>query len=774
MLSNDEINRTHLDDCPIKVYFYASLLKSDKIRVERVNGMSFFKISLTFIGFFYLSLASNAQPYFNLNTSVPVSENSSDLEHAWAGGHNSVQVSTIDLNLDGVDDLFVFDRVGNKTTTYINNGTANTPDYTFAPEYRPTFRMLKSWALLRDYNCDGYKDIFTSYSGGIRVYKNTSYNGWLGFELVVDGVESLFDTLDVTITVSSVDIPSIADIDGDGDLDIVTFDNSGTAMVFHKNQSMEMNSNCDSLTYVADTECWGSFEEDANSFLLTLGVSCKGVTGSSSDPQLFSVHSGSCSMTFDADGDNDMDILLSDVSFKNINLVTNGGDAQSANMTDQDPNFPSYDTKVDISLFPCPYFEDVNNDGKRDLIVSPNLQNFSEDAQSIWYYKNTGTDNAPVFEFQQENFLQSEMIEVGSGAYPTFFDIDNDGLTDMLVGNYYYYQPTGNKPGQMAYYRNNGTAQSPSFELITRDYVDISNLNLTAIVPTFGDIDDDGVPEMIIGEYEGKIHLFENSASPGQPANFSLQTPNYQSIDVGRFATPQLFDVDDDGLLDLIIGEQNGNLNYYRNTGTATDPAFTLVTDKMGNVDVRLDGSILGYSYPFMFEYENELRLVTGSESGNIFMYSDIETNITDTFTLVSNNYQEIWEGSRTSIAGNDLDNDGYTDFAIGNYAGGMTYFKGDSVFNPPLAVDEIAPEIDFDLYPNPAKDQVTIELEKTEKAVTIDVYSLSGQKVFSKQYNNAAKLQLNTSGWPQGFYMLNLSTGSGNTSKKLVILRDR
>lgn len=733
--------------------------------------MIFLRALLIGISLICAGLPAFAQPFFNLNTSVPVSENSNTLKYAWAGGHNSVQVSTIDLNLDGKDDLFVFDRVGNKTTTYINNGTVNTPDYTFAPEYRSVFRMLGSWAILRDYNCDGHKDIFTAFSGGIRVYKNLSADGWLHFELVTDEVISTIDTSEVTINVSSVDIPTIADIDGDGDLDIVTFDNGGAFMVFHKNQSIEVNGDCSELIFELNTECWGHFEEDANSFLLTLGASCKGITAPTTNSPLLSLHSGSCSMALDADGDNDMDILLADVSFKNINLVTNGGDAQSANMTAQDPNFPSYDTKVDLSLFPCPYYEDVNNDGKRDLLVSPNLQSISEDAKSIWYYKNIGTDDSPVFEFQEEDFLQNNMIEVGSGAYPAFFDADGDGLKDLIIGNYQYFKPSGNKPGQIAYYKNNGTAQSPSFELVTKDYAAISTLNLNGITPTFGDIDDDGVDEMIIGEYEGKIHLFENAASQGQPADFSLQTPNYQSIDVGRFSTPQLFDVDDDGLLDLIIGEQNGNVNYYRNTGTANSPMFTLVTDKMGAVDVRLDGSILGYSIPFMFRYENELRLLVSSESGNLFMYDDIETNITDTFTLVSNNYQDIWEGSRTSITGTDLDNDGFMDFVIGNYDGGVTYFKGDSVFNPPMTIEERVKDLDIEIYPNPAEDMVNIQLKDVKGEISIDAYNYSGQKVYSKKHNNGQLFQLNVSGWAEGFYLLHFTTSTGTTTRKLMVI---
>src|SRR4030095_13940087 len=91
----------------------------------------------------------------------------------WAGGFNNPQFSAVDLNGDGIQDLFVFDRSGNKIYTFINNGTANTVDYVYAPQYESLFPVLDNWALLLDYNCDGANDIFsfTNYPGpGIKVY----------------------------------------------------------------------------------------------------------------------------------------------------------------------------------------------------------------------------------------------------------------------------------------------------------------------------------------------------------------------------------------------------------------------------------------------------------------------------------------------------------------------------------------------------------------------------------------------------------------------------
>src|ERR1044071_1251471 len=93
-----------------------------------------------FILFFLaVSFSAHAQIQFVRYDSVPVMVNSQTLAFPWAGGINFAQFSEIDLDQDGTMDLFVFDRTGNKITTYINNGTPNQVDYSIAPQYITRF-----------------------------------------------------------------------------------------------------------------------------------------------------------------------------------------------------------------------------------------------------------------------------------------------------------------------------------------------------------------------------------------------------------------------------------------------------------------------------------------------------------------------------------------------------------------------------------------------------------------------------------------------------------
>jgi hypothetical protein len=94
---------------------------------------------------------------------------------------------------------------------------------------------------------------------------------------------------------------------------------------------------------------------------------------------------------------------------------------------------------------------------------------------------------------------------------------------------------------------------------------------------TFGDVDGDGDLDVFIGEYYGRIKYFKNTGSATAPA-FTEQTSSNNPMDgkdLGSSTTPNLVDINNDGKLDLLIGEGSGNINFFLNTGSSTVPAFT-------------------------------------------------------------------------------------------------------------------------------------------------------------------------------------------------------
>ncbi len=722
-----------------------------------------------------LSAAVNAQPYFQWNDSIQVKIGGNYIANPWAGGLNFIQASNIDLNMDGIQDLFIFDRTGNKIRTYINNGTAGTVDFKYAPEYESKFPNLHDWALLRDYNCDGKEDIFSYSVGGFSVYKNTSsFASGLQFTLVTSLQYSMYNpptpTSMYNLFVSSVDIPAIADIDNDGDLDIITFGILGTYLEYHQNQSMEHYGTCDSLKFEMKNRCWGYAAENMYSNVFTLHDTCYGnVVNPGLDPDSTNIgprggnrHSGSCELCLDLDGDNDKDLVVGGISYNNLTMVTNGGTPSASSMSAVDGAFPSNNgssAAVDMATFPCGYNVDVNYDGVKDLIVSPNTAGSSENFNSLIYYKNAGTNSFPVFQYQQSNLLQDNMIDVGEGAYPVFFDYDNDGLKDLFIGNYGYFTSTGFRH-QIAQFKNIGTASVPKFELVTRDYASLSTLSISNMVPAFGDLDGDGDADMVIGSFDGRLFYFENTASPGAGANFvlsqsNLKNSNNRIIDVGDFAVPQIVDLDSDGKNDIIIGGRNGKIAYYHHIGSASAaiPVMDSVTHFFGNIKVNLPGYSTGYSYPFIFKQNGITKLLVGEESGYLRLYDNIDGNLAGNFTLVDSTFENIFQGTRTSPNGADIDNDGIMDMIIGNYEGGVSYYKGSS---GPSSVPKTENFIhwNFDLFPNPANNTVTIKIRSDNNSYyTIELFSIMGQLITSQKTIDKSII-LNTQNLSQGVYI--------------------
>lgn len=615
------------------------------------------------------------QLYFNRYDSIQVSEEGGLLEIPWAGGLNHPQFSNMDFNADGRNDLLIFDKSGDKLiclTMNESNELEAAPQYRqmFTNQHLPNRDRLHDWVLLRDFNADGKNDIFTYSNGGLAVYRNDGNADTLIFTLMTEKLLSDYGQGDINIYVSPTDLPAIMDVDGDTDMDLVTFSLFGTSAEYHQNQSIELYGHADSLVMILADPCWGNFEEDPATVGVSLNITCKGGSNGGIAQQAATnsgAHSGFTMLGLDKDGDGDQDLALSIVSFNTMNILTNGGDANSADMIDQDLTFPQNlisTDPIDIYTFPAAFLADVNNDGKDDIIVSPYQENNGHNFEGSYLYTNNSS-TAYDLSFIKNNYLQDEMIELGTAAYPVLFDYDQDGLKDLLVGNRGYFQSTGVYSSQLAYYRNTGTTETPAFTLQTRDLIDISSLSLGNIAPTFGDIDDDGDYDMIIGDATGRVHLFENSAGANNPCNFSLTAPGYQNIDViGQFAIPFLYDVNDDQLLDLVIGERNGNLNLYLNEGTANSPTYLLNDDNWGGVDMRRNGLSFGYSAPFIFEANSKMQMLVGSESGIIDLYDRITEVVNGPEQLVG----EVGDGTSFSAAGET------TPFAFSSTSGRNQY----------------------------------------------------------------------------------------------------
>ena len=712
---------------------------------------------------------------FQKNFDITVkNENGIPLKYAWVGGLNSCQFSEIDLNNDGIKDLFVFDRHGNKVLTFLNKGIKDSIDYVYVPEYEKYFPPMQNWVQLWDFNHDGKEDIFTYTNGGIAVYKNVSTTpNELKFTLFKPLINSQQGRILANLLVTSVDYPGIVDIDNDGDLDILTFFGLGSFVQYHKNMSFEKYGNYDSLTYVMKSSNWGNFAESPVSNQLTLDT----VFYFYNRP---TKHTGSTFLVLNLNND----LVLGDVGYPNLIKLTNGGNKDSCYFISQDTAFPSNSKPVHLYSFPLACLIDVNNDGVKDLLVSsfePGLE-IAENKNSIWYYKNSGSNDVPVFNYSKSNFLQEDMIDNGSGAYPVLYDYNHDGLLDLFVSNYGYFDSAWYDQGfldsrfisKISLYENTGTLSKPEFTLVTDDFAGLSSFNQTGLYPTFGDINHDGKNEMLVGRADGRIMYFSNISNGKNPDEFVLADSAFQKIDVGQFSTPQLFDMNNDSLLDLVIGERGGKLHYFENTGSSANPIFTLKNDSLGNVDVtNYNISWTGYSVPCFFKNKkNKLVLFTGSETGDIGYYKNIENKLDSSFTLVEMQLLSIYEGIRSAVAVGDLDNDGIPDMIVGNYRGGLSFYKGDSS----LIFDNIKQYIQdtflLNVYPNPANQNVILSLKDASKNNTkanISLIDIYGEIVFKESVESYETITLQTSSFANGLYFVKIDLTENNKSKMIT-----
>ncbi|MCD4736756.1 MAG: LamG domain-containing protein, partial [Bacteroidales bacterium] len=248
---------------------------------------------------------------------------------------------------------------------------------------------------------------------------------------------------------------------------------------------------------------------------------------------------------------------------------------------------------IDVWLNATPYFADIDGDGLLDLILGESPGNLN-------HYKQDST-NSTSFSLITNNF---NSIDVGGQSAPTFTDLDGDNLLDLIIGEW---------DGNLNHWEQD-SKNSTTFSLISESFnsIDVGNRSMPALT----DLDGDGLLDLIVGEYDGYLNHYEQDNE--NSTFFSLLTENFNSIDVGERATPVFTDLDGDGLLDLIIGESDGYLNRWEQD-SENSTSFTLITEYFHLIDVGLQ------SAPTFTDLDGDglLDLIIGEQDGNLNHYEE-------------------------------------------------------------------------------------------------------------------------------------------------------
>ncbi len=782
--------------------------------------------SLFLTGVFIFASQVSAQPlrYRVVDSLQFVDDNNNILTKAMSGGFNASQFSSCDLNGDSKKDLVVYDRVDGSITVFINKGGVGEVKYEVDNRYAAYFPKLSpnAWMLMRDFNNDGFEDIFTvDNTAKVIAYKNVSYKaiGKPAFELLPQlnyrNISPKGSWIEYNpLGIPFLHVPGIYDIDFDGDLDILSYTNVGGAIEMYKNMQVEDGLPPDSIRFMNTDLLWGDFtDSDCNTFNLHQNpINTKFYQKRHTK--------GSSIVLFDADNDQDIDMVLGNEGCDHMSILYNGKSDYGTKydtIISYDTNFVSAGNRAKVQVYPAGYFLDVDNDGKRDFILAPNSNYYAiQETNQVFWFKNTGLDLAPVFG-QKQLLFTPEILDIGNKSSWACADFDKDGDMDCICANNADSAWKGVLYDRVYLFENIGNAQSPIFKLKDKNFGNFAAQKISALTIALADMNNDGKIDIVAGNDRGEIKYFKNTSSSANTLapEFTMSNSAYPGfgINVGFNSYPAIADINKDGLKDLVIGHHDTSLRYYQNTGTASVPDFTFITKSFGQAspqdsfdfsyihDYGYDSlgnptrdSIIGiivyyeknlYSTPQIADLDGDghLELLVGNSLGHMKLYTVNEKNVNAKFVVYKDFYYRklvqneklagFYYGGRIAPVLVNLEGDSVPEIIVSITRGGVSYLKPDFkrvVFGTGLS-QTLIPEL-IAIYPNPAQGYTSVVMELAD-IKSLKIITATGQ-VFKPAFeSNSVNVLIHTDELSTGVYFLNIETKDGVMKvAKLEIVR--
>ncbi len=211
----------------------------------------------------------------------------------------------------------------------------------------------------------------------------------------------------------------------------------------------------------------------------------------------------------DVDGDDDPDLVVGEGSWEGpgagggLRYYENVGTPETPNWTLVSDHW----LDLDVGGWSTPAFADVDADGDSDLFVG-------DEAGTLTFVENTGTPTAPAWAAPVHPYAD---LSLDPFSAPAFFDLDQDGDLDMLIGS---------ENGSLAYVQNVGTATSPGWELVStlHSQIDVGERS----IPAAADADGDGQPDLFLGDGDGGLNLYRYAGPGAPPAAASAYAPGDQ------------------------------------------------------------------------------------------------------------------------------------------------------------------------------------------------------------------------------------------------------
>lgn len=293
------------------------------------------------------------------------------------------------------------------------------------------------------------------------------------------------------------------------------------------------------------------------------------------------------------------------------------------------------DFPADITVcgYSVPSYIDWDNDDRKDLVVGEGSGSCGYGKVQV--YLNVGTVGDP--HFQDYFYAQSSGADLTVpaegclGCFPQVVYWDMDDRKDLLVGQ---------ADGTVKIFLNTATDSDPHFGSPSTLQVGIPWQNPADLdvgyraTPAFADWNTDGLIDLVVGAFDGKIHLYINCGCE-EPYNPAF----YHSPVEGEFAqedgadmivpylrsSPVFLDLDNDGRKDLLTGDTEGQLLFYSNMGTEENPAFagySLV--KSAGIAINLPGAPRSRPHVCDWTGDGYLDVLMGAGDGKVHLYQGV------------------------------------------------------------------------------------------------------------------------------------------------------
>ena len=124
----------------------------------------------------------------------------------------------------------------------------------------------------------------------------------------------------------------------------------------------------------------------------------------------------------------------------------------------------------------------------------------------------------------------------------------------------------------------------PEFKRSGKEFV---NTDGKRLITNFGKLYGSTLNDLVVGQRDGKIEIYRNTGTKEQFEFVKAQTLVLPNRD--KNASPLLVDLFGRGRLDLVVGSNSGRIYYFQNVGTNQAPRFVYQSEVFRGIYTQVD-----------------------------------------------------------------------------------------------------------------------------------------------------------------------------------------